>query len=131
MRDVKPPLYGPTGDGTWVQSADVVIRLPPRPPSATYRSPPGPNASPRGLFKPDANTATFGDNPEAAAGVVVAAIVDEANAGDSSRAAEASVGMSARFMVPPLWRGLVPAAESALLQQRCRRRGEVRELGTA
>src|SRR5215471_20642448 len=71
MRDVKPPLYGPTGAGTWRQSADVVIRLPPRPPSATYRSPSGPNASPRGLFKPVANTVTFADN-DAAAGAAAA-----------------------------------------------------------
>src|SRR5215470_6508853 len=72
MRDVKPPLYGPTGDGTWVQSAGVVIRLPPRPPSATYRSPPGPKASPRGLFRPVANTVTLADNGAAAAAAAAA-----------------------------------------------------------
>src|SRR5215468_311445 len=72
MREVKPPLYGPTGAGTWVQSAGVVIWLTPRPASATYRSPFGPNASPRGLFKPVANTVTFADKCEAAAGVAAA-----------------------------------------------------------
>src|SRR5262249_62321256 len=72
MREVKPPLYGPTGAGTWRQSADVVIWLPPRPPSATYRSPSGPNASPRGLFKPVANTVTFAGNGEAPAGEAAA-----------------------------------------------------------
>src|ERR1700750_1819266 len=75
MREVKPPLYGPTGAGTWRQFAHVVIRLPPRPPSATYRSPLGPNASPRGLFNPVANTVTCADN---AGGVCVCA---EAEAG--------------------------------------------------
>jgi hypothetical protein len=78
MRDVKPPLYGPTSD-TWVHSADVVVRLPPRPPSATYRSPSGPNASPRGLFNPDANTVTLTDN-----GAATTAIAGEAANGTAA-----------------------------------------------
>ena len=95
MRDVKPPLYGPTS-GTWVQSAGVVIRPPPRPPSATYRSPPGPNASPRGLFKPVANTVMFADNGEAAAGEAAAgeAAAGEAAAGEAA-AGEAASGTAA------------------------------------
>src|SRR6185437_11658636 len=37
----------------------TVESAPPRPPSATYRLPSGPNASPRGLLKPVAKTETF------------------------------------------------------------------------
>src|SRR5215469_16513266 len=86
MRDVNPPLYGPTGAGTWVQSAGVVIRLPPRPPSATYRLPPGPNTSPRGLFKPVANTVTFADRG-AAAGAAAAGKAANGTAANGTAAA--------------------------------------------
>jgi len=55
MRAEKAPLYGPAGEGTCWQSAVVVVWLPPSPPSATYRSPFGPNAKPRGFSKPVAN----------------------------------------------------------------------------
>src|SRR5713226_6169733 len=55
MLDVKPPLYGPTGGMTWVQEPTVEV-LPPRPPSARYRLPSGPNVSPLGLLRPRANT---------------------------------------------------------------------------
>src|SRR5215471_7815123 len=95
MRDVKPPLYGPTGAGTWLQSADVVIWLPPRPPSATYRSPLGPNASPRGLFKPDANTVTFADN----AGGVCACAKAEAGTRQIAVTATAAVKQTGHFRI--------------------------------
>jgi hypothetical protein len=36
-----------------------VDELPPVPPSATYSTPSGPKASPRGLFSPDATTVIF------------------------------------------------------------------------
>src|SRR4249920_1649971 len=91
MREVKPPLYGPTA-GTWAHSAGVVIRLPPRPPSATYRSPPGPNASPRGLFKPVANTVTFAGNgaeagAAAAAGAAASGVAAASNTDSPARRA--------------------------------------------
>src|SRR5262245_46394107 len=59
MREVKPPLYGPTGGSTWVHCESVVMAVPPLPPSATYRLPSGPNVSPRGLLKPVAKTETL------------------------------------------------------------------------
>src|SRR5215472_11859453 len=43
--------------------------------------------------------------------VVVAAIADEANDGDSSRAAEASMARNSRFMVPPWCRWSVGAGD--------------------
>src|SRR5215831_4356890 len=103
MREVKPPLYGPTGAGTWRQSAGVVIWLPPRPPSATYRSPLGPKASPRGLFKPVANTVTFAGN----AGGVCACAKAEAGTRQIAVTATAAVKQTGHFRIPPsrTWKG--------------------------
>jgi hypothetical protein len=47
------------GGGTWVHRPSVEA-VPPVPPSATYRAPSGPKASPRGLFSPEATTVTVG-----------------------------------------------------------------------
>ena len=53
------PVYGAAAPDACRQWPTVEW-WPPRPPSATYRSPFGPNVSPRGLLKPVANTATCG-----------------------------------------------------------------------
>src|SRR3954447_20561380 len=51
MREVKPPLKGPSGGGTWAHMPAVEV-FPPAPASATYRLPSGPNFRPRGKFSP-------------------------------------------------------------------------------
>src|SRR5262245_4373826 len=71
IRAVKPPLYGPTGNGTCVQSLSDVVSEPPRPPSATYSAPFGPKVKPRGLLSPVAKIDTFGENGCAAADSLV------------------------------------------------------------
>src|SRR6266851_9780692 len=60
IRAVNPPVYGQTGEITWSHNP-TLDKVPPAPPSATYRFPSGPNFSPRGLFSPSANTDTFAD----------------------------------------------------------------------
>ena len=50
------PVYGPT-PAAWAHCPTVEL-VPPVPPSARYRSPSGPNLSPRGLFRPVANVST-------------------------------------------------------------------------
>src|SRR5919197_3150407 len=52
------PVYGPMGGATCGQ-VPTVESVPPRPPSATYRFPSGPNFRPRGLLKPVAKTDTL------------------------------------------------------------------------
>jgi hypothetical protein len=52
------PVYGAAAPDTCVHCPTVEFE-PPRPPSATYRFPSGPNVSPRGLLKPAAKTETF------------------------------------------------------------------------
>src|SRR6516165_1398528 len=47
------------GAGTWAHWP-AVDAVPPVPPSATYRAPSRPKASPRGLFSPEATTVTPG-----------------------------------------------------------------------
>src|SRR5450755_4228064 len=54
------PVYGPTSGTTCAQSAAVVAKGPPVPPSATYKLLSGPNLSPRGLLNPVAKTVTLG-----------------------------------------------------------------------
>jgi hypothetical protein len=51
------PVYGAAAPDT-CRHLPTVECDPPRPPSATYRSPRGPNVSPRGLLKPVAKTLT-------------------------------------------------------------------------
>src|SRR5580700_2769705 len=61
IRAVKPPVYGPGpagGPAACLQNP-TVERVPPAPPSATYRFPSGPNFNPRGLFNPVAKTETL------------------------------------------------------------------------
>src|SRR5215469_8196175 len=60
IRAVRPPLYGPTGPGTWVHPMPEFG--PPGPASATYRSPSGPNLNPRGDSSPFATTTAFADS---------------------------------------------------------------------
>src|SRR6266567_3950914 len=60
IRDVKSPVYGPTGGTTWSHNP-ILDNVPPAPPSATYTFPSGPNFSPRGLFNPSKTTETFAD----------------------------------------------------------------------
>ncbi len=52
------PVYGAAAPDAWVHVPTVEWE-PPRPPSATYRSPSGPNVRPRGLLKPVAKTLTW------------------------------------------------------------------------
>src|SRR6185312_15977251 len=60
IRAELPPLYGPTtGPGTWGHCPTVLL-LPPRPASATYRPPSGPNLRPRGASRCCATTVNAG-----------------------------------------------------------------------
>jgi hypothetical protein len=53
------PVYGAAAPDAWVHRP-TVESVPPRPPSATYRSPSGPKVSPRGLLNPVAKVETTG-----------------------------------------------------------------------
>jgi hypothetical protein len=80
MLELNPPVYGPA-DGTWGHSPTVDSVFVAGPPSATYKLPSGPNASPRGLFNPDANTVTFADGGAApATGAVISTAAASRNA---------------------------------------------------
>ena len=63
IRAVSPPVYGPTGGITWsLGQISAVEVVPPVPASPTYKSPSGPNRSPRGASSPVATTLAFGDS---------------------------------------------------------------------
>jgi hypothetical protein len=49
------------GLGTWVHWLAVVVFVPPKPASATYKSPSGPNLRPLGPARSEAKTVTFDD----------------------------------------------------------------------
>src|SRR5213595_1032964 len=53
------PVYGPIGGATCAHWP-TVESFPPRPPSATYKLPSGPNVRPRGLLNPVAKTVSTG-----------------------------------------------------------------------